>query len=270
VESKVSGSWLSKITADFRRRLPLLFFTVLAGGLAILAVTAWCRARGVPFSHVSRDAVEILKAPPYYGALSNLGILVWVAGAVSCIFGAALLWRRSKDRTWAGYLLSLGGLTAVLVLDDLFLLHETVLPQLIGVRQRHVLAGYAVLVAVFLVRHRKRIIQTEYPLLVTAFGFFSLSVISDGAQTRIDLPLHYGIEDGGKFLGILAWSVYSVRLSMHRVLSVLERRKARPAEAGTTAAAGPLWGGAQQPGTVERRKPVKGLRFPQSTGEWRP
>lgn len=263
------------ILSDFRARFTLLIATFMAGVLAIALVTGLCFMGRVPFSYLTRDAIELLKAPPYYGALSSLGALIWAAGAVACFFGATIMSRRSRDRAWMGFLLALGSLTTLLALDDLFMLHEVVLPRLLGVRQRFIVVGYVVLAGLFLIRHRKLIFQTEYPLLVAALGFFSVSVLSDGVQTRVDLPFHYGIEDGGKLLGILGWTVYSVRLSMGRVLDAVERRKNQSDPALTPAkpASNPLWGGAQQPGSLERRRraeswsPGRALQSPPSAAE---
>jgi hypothetical protein len=190
----------------------------LAIALAVLgACAAAAASAGVPFSDLSRDPSEILKSPFYLGALSHLGILVWCSSAAICLFAAAFPVRDSRWGEQGRFLLVSGVLTAWLVVDDLLTLHEVALPNLLSVRQRYVFAAYAVAVALYLVRFRRVLLDTDYPLLIVAFVFFGVSVLSDAVQARFPLPGHHYVEDCSKMLGIVAWTVYFARTAMRHV-----------------------------------------------------
>lgn len=190
----------------------------LAVALGVLgACAAACAAAGIPFSDLTRDPSEILKSPFYLGALSSVGILVWCSSAAICLFAAAFPARDSRAGEQGRFLLVSGLLTAWLAVDDLLTLHEVALPNLLSVRQRYIIAAYAVAVAVYLVRFRRVILATDYPLLIVSFVFFGASVLSDAVQARFPLPGHHYVEDGAKILGIVAWTVYFSRTAMRHV-----------------------------------------------------
>jgi hypothetical protein len=106
--------------------------------------------------------------------------------------------------------------------DDLYLLHEEVLPDHLHVPQKLVFAIYGGLVLVFLFRFRRMILDTDFVLLVAAFGFFALSVLVDlfvtpEEFTVFGLPGRHLIEDGLKLLGIATWATYFVRTSIQKI-----------------------------------------------------
>lgn len=86
-----------------------------------------------------------MDGPPYYGVVSNLGILLWgSSGAVAWFSG--VLMRKSHGRSaLTDFLIASAYLTTLLVTDDLFLLHEEILPKYLHVPQNLVLASYVLL-----------------------------------------------------------------------------------------------------------------------------
>jgi hypothetical protein len=176
-----------------------------------------CWKTGIPFSDLTRDTSEILHVPFYLGVLSHLGILVWSASAALCLFAAAAGPPQSEFKERRLYLVAAGLLTLWLALDDLLTLHEIVLPNLLSVRQRMVIAAYIVIVFLFLFRFRKVILKTEFPILVAAFGFFGVSVVADAIQSRFTIPAQHYVEDGSKLMGIVGWTVYFARTAWRHV-----------------------------------------------------
>ena len=189
--------------------------------LFVLLVTAFVSFRtGVPISEFTRDPAAITNASPFLGMLSNIGILFWCASATVCFFGAAVLRNRaSSGELWA-FLQSSGFITLVLMLDDLFLFHEEVIPRHFHIPQKAVLSAYAIAVLLYLVRFRVTILKTEFVALILALGFFGLSILVD-VWLKAVLPWHHLFEDGFKLLGIVGWFGYFVRVCAQGIESVL-------------------------------------------------
>jgi len=157
---------------------------------------------------------------PLTGMLSSLGALLWCASSAMCLFAAWSLWHR-QPRTISRFLLSAGLVSAYLLIDDFFMLHESVAgSRSLGVSEKAVFAvlGLAILGHLFWFR---RIILVSNPwLLVLALGMLGASVITDMMQERL---LHWGmwrsvLEDGFKWLGISGWFGYHAMVS-HKALA---------------------------------------------------
>jgi hypothetical protein len=176
-----------------------LLTVVVAIGVtaAVLAIARW---KGVSFAIFSRDPAAALHGLRYAGYFSNLGVLIWASGASAALIAAVAL-RSIRHREPADLLLAAGGLTGLMVLDDLFLLHEevydTVVPQAV------VIIGYAVLTAAFAWRYRRRL-RADLLLIVAAYGFWGISGIID---VLFETEANVVFEDGAKFVGICLWTV---------------------------------------------------------------
>jgi hypothetical protein len=114
---------------------------------------------------------------------------------------AAVVLRSTRHRDAADLLFAAGGVTGLMVLDDLFLLHEevydTVVPQAV------VIIVYAVLTACFAWRYRRRL-RADLLLIVGAYGFWGVSGLID---VLFENEATVVVEDGAKFVGICVWTV---------------------------------------------------------------
>jgi hypothetical protein len=108
----------------------------------------------------------------------------------------------------------------LLAIDDQFLIHDELAAHYLGLRERDVMAGYLVLVGLWLLLNRKVIRRSEWPILATAGMLFALSVAFDYiVQSTMEDPADIGagldwglfIEDGLKFVGIVGWAAYLIR-----------------------------------------------------------
>jgi hypothetical protein len=185
----------------------------------------------VPFGLFTRDPASYTELHPLTGIASNLGFVVWIATATICIFSAALLRGRANqeatryansganttdNRNIANYLLGAGLLTALLAFDDFFLIHDTILPQYLGMDEKVMYALYACLAISGAVIFRTVILKTEYAMLLLAFGFFGLSLCIDMLQETLEPTWgdwRIFLEDSSKFLGIVGWFGYFSRCS---------------------------------------------------------
>lgn len=178
-----------------------------------LLLIYWGAAQsGIPFADLSRDPLAVCGGRPFDGALSNLGVLLWCAAATLCLMAAAVMHRAGREQ---GFYLCSGLLTVMLLVDDLFQLHEVVLPGSFSVRQRYVLLTYLLLAAAYLARYRRRILANDWGFMAAALAFFSISLIADTLQApTVGLTGGDGtslgslIEDGSKLLGIISWLAF--------------------------------------------------------------
>jgi len=193
----------------------LVVGTLIAACTAAVLVAIYLvtRARGLHFSDLTRDAAATLEGPWYTAALSNATVVMTSAGAAIAIFSASLLdgpWRGSIK----GFLITLGLLVGVIAADDLFMLHETVLPAL-GIRASVLFAVYALTLLGILWIWREAILGgTDYVFLVLAGLALGISAVVDSIFTDeglLELPFSGElIEDPAKILGMVFMTFYLV------------------------------------------------------------
>lgn len=163
----------------------------------------------VHFSNLTRDPSSISGTPPYYGFLSNLGIIIWSFSVAINFFTYSIIKKRkSMIRDKRLFILYSGFLGLLLLVDDMFLLHETVFPVYFSLNEKIVLVLYAVAMLYFLIRFKTVILkQTNYIFLGLFLCFLGTSVLID-ILPEFSERWHYLLEDGPKFLGIVSWLGY--------------------------------------------------------------
>jgi hypothetical protein len=205
--------------------MPLRVFVMALVGtlLPLVVIVGVTLHSGIRISDMTRDVTAIAAIHPLTGALSNLGILVWWTSA-SIWFFAAALHHALQSREVFRFALSSGLLSAYLAIDDLFLIHETLVPGYLGLSERVVYGVLAFAVAVYLLLFRRLILRADGLLLLLAFAFLAASVVVDAAPQRW-LPRmgewKYFIEDGMKWLGIAGWCGFSIVRCRADVLAAL-------------------------------------------------
>ncbi|MDA7903319.1 hypothetical protein N9B31_06610 [Mariniblastus sp.] len=212
---------------QLRRLVPVLCLVYVPILILLAALVAIYLVTDIPLRWFFIDPVAEFNSPMYIGSVSNLGVLLWGAAASVCIFGGWLAFNCKNQHETAWFLLCAGLVSMVLMLDDLFLLHEEVIEDHLFIPQQFVFAAYGVMVMVLIVRYRKTILESDYMLLFLAFVFFSISV---GVDLFVEpeefvifgsFPGRHIIEDGFKLLGIASWSVYLVRTCFQKVVPLL-------------------------------------------------
>jgi len=182
--------------------------------LVLISVILVHDRTGVSLLKFMRDPADLMGANPFTGFVSNLGVLFWCAAAAVCLFSWPVLRNRFSTAPLAAFVLYAGLLTTVLLLDDLFQLHEAVLPHYFHVPEVVTYACYAVASVAMLVTFRDRILKTDYLVLLMSLVFLGLSMLSDAFQPRMEQLLgEWRIlsEDGFKFFGIVGWFGYFSR-----------------------------------------------------------
>ena len=176
----------------------------------------------IPVAHFTRDPLATLHGHPFTGVISNIGILFWCSTFAVCLFSSAILYKK-KTKEVAVFLLYSSLLTLLLLLDDLFMLHEKIIPRTLHVSQKSVYLGYLILTAIYFIKFFRLILRNEYTILFIACGFFALSVICD-----VFLPqkgMEYLVEDGFKLFGIVSWFIFFMRTCFSQVLQATDNWK---------------------------------------------
>jgi hypothetical protein len=192
--------------ANFRGAAVALWWVVPLSALLLIAYVA-ARATGTDIAAFTHDANALRRLPFYAGLLSNVGVMLWAATAGVCLFCAAVQGRGQR----AFFLLG-GLLTAVLLLDDLFMLHGEVFDAVLGVPEPLTYATYVAAAAGYLLAFRRKILSTAFVPLAASLALFGVSVVCDVA-----FPQHELLEDGCKLLGIGCWSAYFVTTGIAHV-----------------------------------------------------
>lgn len=192
----------------------LTIYILLLGLLVTIAVVA--EHYKIPVSWFTRDPTVTLKGPPYVGFISNIGMLVWSFTAAICVF-SAIIFHKNNQLEVAKYLLCSGLLTLLLLIDDMFMLHDSFFPNFLKIPEKLVYLSYVILVLGYLIRFRKEIIKNEYVILFIAFFFFGFSVLSD-----MFLPqqgMEFLFEDGLKLFGIVTWFIFFFKTCLSNYVS---------------------------------------------------
>ncbi|NOX32039.1 MAG: hypothetical protein GXP35_18645 [Actinobacteria bacterium] len=183
---------------------PLLMVWTL--GATVIAVAAL--QNRIPLTSLFLDPSAISNLPWYVGVLSNFGILAWTVASASAV-GGAWVAHQTGRRSAARFLGFGGAAAAVLLFDDLFRLHSSAFPKLLGVPKVVGVAIVTLPTLVWFVVFIAEIGRTRWLILVAALSTFALSVVAD--QTlRASGSAALVIEDGAKLMGVLAWMVYFV------------------------------------------------------------
>ena len=190
--------------------------------LLVIYLAVWVK---IPLTDLMRDPTAVADIAPYVGFVSNIGILLWCATAVICLFSWQLL-RVSENRSqhlpfifWSGLL------TVILMLDDLFLLHEDIFPNELGISQKIIIILYFGLVAGWLFYFRGIILSGDFTFLILALGFFGLSIGVDYLDEPVEQIVgqwRIFFEDGFKLLGIGIWLYYFASMTKGQLMTLFK------------------------------------------------
>lgn len=118
--------------------------------------------------------------------LSNLGIILWCVGASVCLFAGALLSDAQQQKP-RQFLVYSGLLTAYLLFDDFFQLHELYFPKLFHIDEKVIYLLLAIAAIIIVIRFKKVILQTNYTVMLMAFGFLAIAVAADGILKPMEI-----------------------------------------------------------------------------------
>ncbi len=182
--------------------------SIMVPAVAIIATIAVASLLvDVRIPTLTRDMASLANIHPLTGALSNLGILLWCVASTVSLFAAWTL-RRASERCLLRFLVASGALSAYFMVDDLFLVHDYLIPHHVGLWEKAVYLGIASATAAYLYAFRHYILQSHKMLLGIAVILLALSMSIDAVFAsylhRIG-DWHVFLEDGLKWMGITYW-----------------------------------------------------------------
>jgi hypothetical protein len=185
----------------------------LAMAVALIGLVVAINAiTGMPIEDLVSDPAATMDVPAYIGLLSNATVLLWAAAATLSLFSAALL---PDGHPVRGFLALFGTITLVFALDDVYMFHEYIAPDLLGIPQKVVYLFYGLAIMALFSRSRPLSGNPEYPLFIIALAGLALSAGIDILDSRDWFPVEdpYLLEEGFKIAGVLFWLAYVAMLA---------------------------------------------------------
>lgn len=214
-------AWGSLRTQWAQWRTPIL--AILGFGTLVMTVVLIAPAFGISDHYrLTADVPTVPNPTLYDGLVSNLGMVAWTAGTFVALFTAALLRDRPAFSGMRRFLTYGGLLTGALLLDDLFMGHDSLLPDYLNIPE---LAGLAVIGAAvlgFLWVFRAVLPATPWLFLALAVLGLGLMTAFDVVEKEVTIPAHHVWEEGSKFIGIMMWSAYFVATSAEELRRLLD------------------------------------------------
>jgi len=189
---------------------------ILAIGVFILAsvlTAAWLQ--DFPIKFYTRDPASESARNLLLGVLSNAGLVFWSAAASVALLTAFATPMRRPFFVFAGLF------SILLLCDDALQLHEQVIPWLLGLPEKVVFGVYGLLVAAFVLRHRKTLTGAGGGIFIAAMAGFGLSIALDvlsGESTLMNMA-----EDLPKFVGIVLWFAYFFDQALRTLVPLMRR-----------------------------------------------
>jgi hypothetical protein len=153
---------------------------------AVVLVVSGCCGAALAVLELLRDDITPLTSDPtttadlepWTGLFSTLAVLGWALSAGVCVLAAAVLNGR-RGGGGGSFFLATAGLLTYLALDDAYLLHEYIAPEVLGVPQPVVLALIAGAALLWATRFRHELAGSDLILLAVAAAALSGSVVTD-------------------------------------------------------------------------------------------
>lgn len=169
--------------------------------VAFLAVLGWFITdhHETPFINLLRDPNVIADLPWYSSGLEFAGFIFLAIGVGVTSLAASLC------KGQARLVLSLVALfTLVLLLDDIFMLHEN--SWQVGLSEKKIYASYAVFALFIMVFKVRFLSKTPVFILGLSFSFMGLSLVIDIFEDISSLIV--GAEDLAELAGFAFWTTY--------------------------------------------------------------
>jgi hypothetical protein len=180
---------------------------------AVLLCVLLFQATGRDWWILLRDPAAAFKFPPSAGLFSHLGVLAMAVMGAICVFVALLLQRGTRDRM---VLLYVGMLSMWLALDDLFMLHEGILPRTIGLPEHATLGLYVVLAIGLMRLIGGQLFTWAYLGLWVAAAFLVVMLGTDLMFEEVTAA-SFLVEEVSKLSGFMLWSVFWIAFAALRM-----------------------------------------------------
>ncbi|HEX2621274.1 MAG TPA: hypothetical protein VHL11_14045 [Phototrophicaceae bacterium] len=210
----------SQLIANAKTQFNHIRFTLFVSGalalVAVLGVYSISMVGNIPLGELTRDPAAISDTPFYFGLLTYIDIMLWAAVTSICLMGAIMVGGDLEFRRTRLFFMFGAAFNLFLMLDDAFLLHETVFPKL-GIHEKLIMLSYLVFIIGYIYYFMPEIQSSDYLLLGLAMGFLGISMGMDKFLPLSNLETF--VEDSFKLFGIVFWLVYFARTVVNTVQS---------------------------------------------------
>ena len=193
---------------------------VALGGAGVTVLVA--ELTNNPIWKLAKDPSEVMSFPPYIGMLSNWGVVLWIAAAAICLFSAVLLRQRNGSSATFIFFAVSGAFSLVLGIDDLFLLHDRLLPNLLDISENYFYFLYLLGFLVYLLWFFRQIIKYDYLFFGAALLLFLMS-----RRVFVTLPFFDQFMTTGdmlKYFGIVFWLAFFYRTALVEVSALVNQK----------------------------------------------
>lgn len=173
----------------------------------------------IELDHFTQDPASIMNTPFYLGFFSYIGILFWCGSAMLCFYSNQLLAGKKNNDRIRSFMLYSGLISTLLMFDDLFLMHEIVLPDYFMLPRGIVYVIYVNIVILYFVLFRSELAQSEYIVLLIATALIAISQFVD--ELPMPIPEDSFLEDAVKLFGIVTWFTYYARYCFQKTKTIL-------------------------------------------------
>ena len=195
--------------SQFRNAGPVLVM-LYAITTAVLTIVIFLGIEhNIELDHFTQDPSTIMNAPFYLGFFSYVGILFWAGTATLCFFCRSMLPASGENSDIRKFLAASGALTILFMSDDLFLLHEDVFPNYLGIQEGIVYIIYMNVVVYYIYNFRKQLLDSEFLVLTAAFGLIGIAQLTK--LIPMPIPEDSFLEDAIKLFGAMTWFIYYTR-----------------------------------------------------------
>ena len=182
-------------------------FWILTVGILAITITmiVFGKSTNIDLSYFSRDLNALAGNPWYFGTITFLCSFFWSFTVAICFFTFALL---KNDRLKEAQLFKIIGIfTIILLIDDVFMIHEDIFPNYLSIPERVIYLIYFFIVIYVVKQYFNFIKKTNYIILFTAIFLLGTSAFFDILSNNV-LPDKNFYEDVIKLFGTTFWFYY--------------------------------------------------------------
>ncbi|MBE0682504.1 MAG: hypothetical protein IH589_11375 [Anaerolineales bacterium] len=199
-------------------RIAAAGFVLSLGGAGFTVLVA--ELTGNPIWKLAKDPAYVMRFPSYIGMLSNWSVMLWTIAAAICLFGAVILKQNAVSSDTVVFIAVSGLLNLVLAVDDLFLLHDWVLPKMFDVPEMFFYLLYALTFLLYLSFFTFRILKYDYLLFGAGLILLALSR-SLGRIAFFGQFMTTG--DMLKYFGIVFWLAFFYRTVLQEINALIRQ-----------------------------------------------
>lgn len=196
---------------NVRAAAPAMMAVVAAVSILLAGTVVVYLLAGVRPMWFLDDPASVTRTSPLIGALSVLGVNLWIVAATAALFAVAA--RPNAPRRHRSLLKVVGVASIVLALDDQFMVHEGLMDDLFGLGELWTIIPYALLGLAVAVRYwRVALAHPDGIVLLAALTFLGLSLGLD--VTHPPFPGRMTAEEAAKLIGVALWALFAVRAAL--------------------------------------------------------